>query len=57
MNTDRTFRIVVYLADSELTDDGVASIETPVVRYVTEAMTGEDAVRRWADRLEAEEQF
>ena len=53
---NNTYRIVVYQADSELTDEGVASIEIPVARYVTESMTPTDAVRRWADQLEAEEQ-
>lgn len=53
---NHTYRVVAYLADSELTDDGVTSIETPVARYVTEAMTGDDAIRQVAARLEAEEQ-
>jgi hypothetical protein len=57
MDINNTYRVVVYLAVSELTDDGVVSIETPVARYVTESMTADDAVRRVADRLEAEEQF
>src|ERR1700733_8171818 len=51
-----TYRIVVYEADSELTDTGVTSVEIPAARYVAWSMTPQDAVRIWADQLEAEEQ-
>jgi hypothetical protein len=40
MNINNTYRVVVYLADSKLTAEGVESIETPSCARVRRYMPG-----------------
>jgi hypothetical protein len=49
------YKIVVYEVDADLTAEGATPIEIPAAQFTTEAMTPQDAVTAWGDRLSEEE--
>jgi hypothetical protein len=55
MEINHVYKIVAYEVDTDLTSEGATEIEIPAARYVTEAMTPQDAIMQVGDRLSAEE--
>jgi hypothetical protein len=55
MAINHVYKIVAYEVDADLTAEGAAEIEIPAARYVTEAMTPQDAIMQVGEQLSAEE--